>query len=124
MNQNILEGVAVVLLQDGKLLLTLRKAGDNVGTYELPAGHIEVGESTTETAKREVVEETGLIIDELKSLATFGNTELFSASITGGTLTNLEPHAHESVEWYNLDALPSPLGPSARYFKNNFIDKS
>ncbi len=123
MNQNILEGVAVVLIQDGKLLLTLRKVGDNIGTYELPAGHIEAGESTMETAKREVLEETGLVIDELKSMAIFGNTELFSASIAGGVLANLEPHAHESVEWYSLKNLPIPLGPSAMYFKNIYMDK-
>lgn len=113
---NNIEGVAVVLKKENQILLTLRKVGDNVGTYELPAGHVEAGETTRATAQREVLEETGLVIDELKSLATFGVTELFSANIVGGELSNREPYAHESVAWYDIDNFPAPLGPSARYY--------
>ena len=119
--QNNIAGVAVVLEKENQILLTLRKAGDNVGTYELPAGHVEAGETTSVTAKREVLEETGLIIDALKSLATFGVTELFVANIVGGELSNREPYAHESVAWYERDNLPASLGPSARYYMDILI---
>jgi 8-oxo-dGTP diphosphatase len=118
--QSSIEGVAVVLKKEDKLLLTLRKAGDNLGTYEFPAGHVEANETTADTAQREVLEETGLAIDGLESLAIFGNTELFQASIAGGELTNREPHAHESVEWYSISSLPRPLGPSATYYLENY----
>lgn len=121
MNQNNLAGVAVVITQDNNILLTLRKAGDNIGTFELPAGHIEDGEDLEETAKREVFEETGLVIGDLKVLATFGVTCLFEGKIISGELINREPHAHESVEWYSLDNLPSPLGPSIKYYVENIL---
>jgi 8-oxo-dGTP diphosphatase len=121
MNQNILAGVAVVVIQGNNILLTLRKAGDNVGTFELPAGHIEDGEDPENTAVREVLEETGLVVGNLKVLATFGATCLFEAEIISGELINREPHAHESVEWYSLDNLPSPLGPSIKYYVENIL---
>jgi ADP-ribose pyrophosphatase YjhB (NUDIX family) len=46
--------------QREKVLLTRR--ADN-GKWCLPGGHMEAGESTTEACSREVLEETGIIVD-------------------------------------------------------------
>ena len=36
------------------------------GVWHIPGGHIELGESSIETAKREIMEETGLEIDNVE----------------------------------------------------------
>jgi 8-oxo-dGTP diphosphatase len=59
----------IFFLVDGKLLM-LRRAntGFEDGKYSVIAGHVEEGESVTETALREIREETGVSVkkDDLK----------------------------------------------------------
>ncbi|MEJ3652064.1 NUDIX domain-containing protein [Actinomycetes bacterium KLBMP 9759] len=55
-------GVGAVV-RDGERILVLRRAGAHgAGTWGLPGGHQEFGESPEETAVREVAEETGLTV--------------------------------------------------------------
>lgn len=108
-----LYGVAVVILQNDRVLLALRKAGEHVGAWELPAGHIKEGENPEDAAIREVAEETGLEIDQLELADVFGNTTIYRARITGGELENREPDQHEQIAWWPVDSLPQVLGPSA-----------
>ena len=49
-------GAGVIVYDDGKILLQERK--DN-GKWALHAGGVEVGEELEETARRELLEETG-----------------------------------------------------------------
>ncbi len=45
------------------------------GGWGLPGGLMELGESMEETARREVEEETGLLINDLKLLGLFSGAE-------------------------------------------------
>ena len=54
---------AVYVERDGKILLVRRAAGALPGQWFLPGGAAERGELPEETARRELVEETGLAID-------------------------------------------------------------
>jgi ADP-ribose pyrophosphatase YjhB (NUDIX family) len=56
---------AVVLRQDGAVLLVRRGRPPAAGTWSLPGGRIEPGESPSEAAVREVREETGLAVRAL-----------------------------------------------------------
>lgn len=49
-------------------------------TYEIPGGHREAGESILETAKRELEEETGALIYDIKQVCVY--------SVTGKTRVN------------------------------------
>ena len=115
MNAVVVRGVAVLIRQEDSVLLTLRKAGDNIGTWELPAGHIEEGEDPVSTAVREVYEETNLVVTELQLVATFESTALFEAGSFAGELINKEPNQHEELSWCPATKLPLPQGPSLRY---------
>ncbi len=56
---------AVVLRTDGAVLLVRRGRPPAAGTWSLPGGRIETGESALEAAVREVREETGLAVRPL-----------------------------------------------------------
>jgi 8-oxo-dGTP diphosphatase len=58
-------GVGVFVKKDGKILVGKRKGSHGGGTWALPGGHLEPGESFETCCKREVLEETGLIIDNI-----------------------------------------------------------
>lgn len=53
-------GVQCFLVQDGHLLLGLRSGGFGAGTWGLPGGRLEEGETIMQAAARELVEETGI----------------------------------------------------------------
>ena len=58
-------GVGVFVNKDGKILVGKRKGSHGAGTWALPGGHLEPGESFEACCKREVLEETGLTIKNI-----------------------------------------------------------
>jgi ADP-ribose pyrophosphatase YjhB (NUDIX family) len=52
--------VGAVVVRDGELLMIRRGHGPAGGTWSLPGGRIEHGETAAEALVREVVEETGV----------------------------------------------------------------
>jgi ADP-ribose pyrophosphatase YjhB (NUDIX family) len=54
--------VGAVAVRDGSLLMVRRGHGPAGGTWSLPGGRIEGGETTAEALVREVAEETGLAV--------------------------------------------------------------
>jgi 8-oxo-dGTP diphosphatase len=55
-------GVGAVVLDEGRVLLVKRGGQPSAGTWSLPGGLVELGETTVEAVKREVAEECGLEI--------------------------------------------------------------
>ena len=79
----ILPGAVVILLNEYNEVL-LQKRND--GGYGLPGGLMEMGESLEETAKREVLEETGLEVDELELLGVFSGADYYLKMNNGDEL--------------------------------------
>ncbi|XP_073131655.1 nudix hydrolase 1-like [Henckelia pumila] len=116
--------VAVFLFKGTKVLLGRRRAAVGFGTFSLPGGHLEFGESFEECAAREVKEETGLditgmefvkvtndVLSEPKSVQLI--VVLLRAVLSDGSQTpaNLEPEKCDGWDWYDWDHLPQPLFP-------------
>lgn len=83
----ILAGACVILQnQKGHILMNLRTDNECWG---LPGGFMEIGEDLEATAKREVWEETELVIDRLTLLDVFSGAELYYEYPNGDKVHNV-----------------------------------
>lgn len=98
---------AVIRDDDGRLLLVRRGQPPAVGSWTLPGGRVEPGESLAEAARREVAEETGLTVTVGALLATVAVLGYlvhdFAATVTSGELIAGDDAA--DVGWFELSAL-------------------
>lgn len=74
---NVAAAVAVIIECRGKILFGVRKNEPGRGMLDLPGGFVDAGESADECARREVQEETGIVLGQLQYLSSFPNTYLF-----------------------------------------------
>jgi len=133
--QKIGVGFGVMFLKDGKVLLGKRhedpeKASSLLhgeGTWTMPGGKLEFGETIEAGAQREVLEETGIKLNKLDVICL--NQDIIETAhfLTIGLLAtdfSGEPEVREPDEitewkWFDLNKLPSPLYfPSAEVLEN------
>jgi 8-oxo-dGTP diphosphatase len=111
-------GVAVIVIKDKKVLLGKRKYSHGSGTWQFPGGHLEFGESIETCAHREVAEETGLTITNLR-MGPFTNdifekenkhyvTLFVVADHKEGAPQVLEPEKCETWRWFSWGKFPFP----------------
>lgn len=70
MNNRIDMGVKALVFKEGKFLV-MHNNGVKENLWELPGGRMEFGETAEETLRREMLEETGLIVKPIKLLDTW-----------------------------------------------------
>ena len=58
-------GVGVIVFRDQEVLLVKRNKDPNKGHWSIPGGRQMLGETVTEAAQRELLEETGIKVDPL-----------------------------------------------------------
>jgi 8-oxo-dGTP diphosphatase len=66
-------GIGIVVIKDDTVLLVRRGKPPNMGAWTLPGGAQEVGETTEQAARRELMEETGIEVGALHFAATVDN---------------------------------------------------
>ena len=59
-------GVGILIFKDGKILLHKRKGSHGAGEYAFPGGHLEYMESFEDCAKREIAEECGVEVVNIR----------------------------------------------------------
>jgi 8-oxo-dGTP diphosphatase len=112
-------GVAVIVIKNGAVLLGKRKVSHGSGSWAFPGGHLEMNESIEACARREVFEETGILIHNIR-YATFTNdifqeekkhyvTLFVVAEYHGGELQVKEPDKCEKWEWFIWEQFPESL---------------
>jgi len=119
--------VVMVLPRPGGRVLTLTKSFYPQGTYNLPSGGIEPGETPETAFTREVAEETGLDvvlrseIGRIERHCTFGDSSLdFTSHVMLGSESDTPARprdADESISEY-VDASPADLRRFSEHMQN------
>jgi 8-oxo-dGTP diphosphatase len=104
---------AVLVEQDGRVLLVRRANEPYRGLWTLPAGFVNGGEDPARAAARECLEETGLIVEVKRVLDVIAGLEhnrgadfliVYEAVIISGLLAPADDA--DAAEWFAYDALP------------------
>lgn len=133
-NPNVRVGIAVFIFKDGKFLMQQRKGSHGAGTWSVPGGHLEFGESFEDTARREVREETGLDIKNVRFGAATNDyfegenkhyvTVWMLSDWKDGEEFIAEPDKCIAQAWHTFDHLPSPLFlPWNQLLSSEFIEE-
>ena len=109
---------AIMLVVKGDKLLLARTSRIKSQFFSCLAGFIEVGETPEETVSREVMEEVGLEVENIRYISSqswpFPSQLMlgFIADYKGGEITP-EPAEIAEANWYDIDELQTITIPSA-----------
>lgn len=123
----LIVGGSVIVYNDGKLLLQKRK--DN-GCWSIEhGGCVELGETVEETARRELLEETGLTANKMELLGVFSGEDLCYTYPNGDMVSiidiaylcedfsgNMITQTDETTDlrWFELNELPEQISPPVK----------
>ena len=122
---------AAVIVRDGRVLMVHERSRRSGGGewWTLPGGGLEPGETPEEAVRREVFEETGLVVRELTPFAVYTRTPDAGPDMYGHTYQHITLTARIDVYegelllatdettdagWFAADALPGPLREGVR----------
>lgn len=122
-----LHPAVIVLVRDGDRVLLTRKSFWPKGRYGLVAGFVDVGESLEGAAEREVCEEVGIEIRDLRYAGSqywpFPSQLMigFTAEYSGGEIT-VDRHELEDARWFSIHTLPElpPKLSIARFLLDHY----
>lgn len=109
--------VAGLLCRDGRLLLGKRSIRRKAypGVWDLPGGHVEVGETTEQALVRELREELGVTATAWREYVVLRapamaeeqpatlRLQVFLVTAWTGELRNLQPEEHDAIAWVTED---------------------
>jgi ADP-ribose pyrophosphatase YjhB (NUDIX family) len=130
----MMPSIAAIIRNEAGDILFIRKPGETL--WGLPAGAIEPGEKPSRALRREVYEETGLMVNPLKVIGVFGGSKfryeydnghqveyltlVFECSMVNRTLKGLDGEAEE-LRFFKEDEIPEIAIP---YPKEIFLKQS
>ena len=117
-------GVGVLLVDDDRVLLTLRQLSPEAGCWSIVGGKLDFLETIEECAIRESLEEIGASIAIERLLCVTDHllpserqhwvAPAFLGRIIGGTVVNREPGKTAAVRWFHIAGLPENLTVTAQ----------
>ena len=129
----------MVFNPEGKLLLGLRnsdpeKADSEMheeGTWTMPGGNIEYGETFEEAGTREAKEETGMDVKDLEVICVQTDKNEYAHYISVGMIAKsyegnpvaMEPDEIVKWEWFDLNNLPKNIFSASRKTIDCYLNK-
>jgi len=104
---------AVLVEQDGRVLLVRRVNEPHRGLWTLPAGFVDAGEDPARAAERECLEETGLSVRVMRVLDVIAGREhergadfviAYQGEVLSGALSPGDDS--DAVDWFTRENLP------------------
>lgn len=125
-------GVGVFVVRDGKILVGQRQGSHGAEMWALPGGHLEINESIADCARREISEESGICITNIRHLD-FTNDVLQAegkhyvtlfvvADWVSGEAEIQEPEKCLEWRWVEWPHIPEPLLWPLQNFINQGAD--
>ena len=127
-------GTSVIIYKDKKVLLQQRKDNKCWGYH---GGRVELGEIVEEAAKRELLEETGLVALSLDLFGVFSGPELhhiypdgnevdiidivFLCNDFTGTIKRQKSEVLD-LQWFDIDKIPENISPPIKPALKKFIE--
>lgn len=112
-------GVGVLIRRGDEVLLVRRRTVHGSGTWSTPGGHLEVGESPEDCARREALEEVGVTVGEVEFRALTNDvmesdgrhyiTLMMEGQFVEGEPRPLAAYELSDVRWFRWDDLPEAL---------------
>jgi ADP-ribose pyrophosphatase YjhB (NUDIX family) len=138
-NKKIGVGFGVLMLRDGKVLLGKRHIDPNKadselhgeGTWTMPGGKLEYGESFEEGGIREVLEETGMFLNDINVICVNNDKNDYAHFVTIGLFSDnfkgepkvMEPDEITEWKWFDLNNLPKPIYFPSEKLLENYLRK-
>ncbi len=126
-------GVGVLIQNEkGEVLLGERLGSHGEGEWCFPGGHLDFGETIFQTAGRETMEETGLIVDEFELISVADELRYIKtdnkhylnigikAKYKSGEPKLMEPNKCREWRWFGLDSLPEKMLEGTELMIKNF----
>lgn len=122
----VLVSAMVLIVDDEGLLLMQRRTA--TGAWHVPGGYLEPGESIEDTARREALEETGLIVGNMQLAGVYSGPQFHWFAPNGDEIYNItvafvvreyvgDPHPDgeegDGLGFFDVAQLPARLGPPA-----------
>ena len=114
--QNPTPAAGAIVVKDNKVLLVKRAHPPKIGSWCIPAGFMEWHEHPSQTAERELQEETGLIVKMESLFEIYTGVDdprsnsvliLYLGNVVGGELCAADDAL--DVGYFSLDALPEDI---------------
>lgn len=105
-------GNLCIIEDNGKVLLKLATRGVSKGKWNFPGGKIEDGETSEQSTKREVLEETGLVVDAMRLVGKLefydGEKPFFFVDVykAGGFSGTIRETKEGPLQWFDVSSIP------------------
>lgn len=102
----------IVLIKNGDKILLARNESFPARFYSLIAGYVDIGESFEEAVAREVEEEVGLKVKNIKYYKSqpwpYSSSQMigFTAELDGSEVITIDENEIAEAAWYDIDCMP------------------
>lgn len=125
---------ALILDENERALLVLRKKSPEAGYWSIPGGKVEFMETVEKALERELREELGIEIDIISLLGVTNHiirgknthwvSPAFLVKIKGRDPRNLAPEETQEISWFSIRSLPKNVTITTKSAINAYFQKS